>query len=400
MTARDDFNDMDELLQTFTSEGQELLDEVEPRLIELQEKTDVDGQVDGEVLNSIFRIFHTIKGSAGFLELNNLQEVTHEAETLLDYYRKGNLTPNPEQISLLLQTTDFIRTLLGNIEKYMHDKGFEIEKERMVKTLSSVISGKPLDTKPPAPRAAADAPPKAPAEPALKQEAPEPPPTNELTFTISSEMVEQYTREALDLIDGLEQTMLEIEKTPGNGELVDNAFRALHTLKGNSGLLGYADLERLSHKTENLFDHMRNGVIMPDMENIKMVLSIVDLIRSTVVGISNGEKGTVKGCDVLVGFIDDVINESLDRAEDERELQSSQADESVRLAPKPSISWRRLVESIEMTTSAEQTAAANSTATDRMTYSNFKTTPASRDRWCRSRGNGPTYIDTCRCQAC
>ncbi len=311
MTAKDDFNDMDELLQTFTSEGQELLDEVEPRLIELQEKTGADGQIDGEVLNSIFRIFHTIKGSAGFLELNNLQEVTHEAETLLDYYRKGNLTPNPEQISLLLQTTDFIRKLLGNIEKFMHDKGFEIETKRMVETLNAVKSGKsaasvvktaPVEKMSVTPQAAAVI---------------EPQVADDLGFTISADMVEQYTREALDIIDGLEQNILEMEKTPGNTELVDNAFRALHTLKGNSGLLGYAELERLSHKTENLFDHMRNGAILPDMENIKMVLSIIDLIRATVVGISNGESGAVKGCDVLVGFIEDVINESLARAEED-----------------------------------------------------------------------------------
>ncbi len=315
----EDSNDMEDLLRTFTSEGQELLDEVEPRLIELQECSEVSGGVNEEVLNSIFRIFHTIKGSAGFLELNSLQEVTHEAETLLDYYRKGRLNPTGEQIGLLLNTTDFIRKLLGNIEKYLHDRGFEPEAHQLKQDLARMT--KNGSGAPESPVAAATPQPDGPGAPPSADIVPETSPSQTesgggepedlLVFTISPEMVEQYTRESLDLLDSLEQVILEIEKAPEDTKLIDRAFRSLHTLKGNSGLLGYGDMEKLSHKTESLFSHLRSGAMHADLEITKMALSIVDYLRSTVNDICQGGTGSIRGCDVLIGFIEDVIAESI-----------------------------------------------------------------------------------------
>jgi chemotaxis protein histidine kinase CheA len=293
MSYRDEFNDTEELIHTFTTEGQELLDEVEPRLIELKDKTG-DGGIDAEVLNSIFRIFHTIKGSAGFLELNNLQEVTHEAETLLDHYRKGLLTPSAEQIGLLLSTTDFIRKLMGNIEKYLHDKGFEPEAHTLVEALARVSLEQKNEKE--QPREVQETPAEKTAQGASADSSPEDP----YQLVITSEMLAQYSQESLDLIDGLEQAVLDMENTPDDHELIDRAFRALHTLKGNSGLVGLADMERLSHRTESLFDYMRKGTIRPEMENIKMVLSIIDLLRSTVTDLAKGGDGKIRGCDVLV----------------------------------------------------------------------------------------------------
>ncbi len=83
-----DFHDNAELLKTFVAEGQDMLDEVEPQLIEFKEKTETESSIDEEALNSIFRMFHTIKGTAGFLELNNLQNVIHEAETIPDLFEQ------------------------------------------------------------------------------------------------------------------------------------------------------------------------------------------------------------------------------------------------------------------------------------------------------------------------
>ena len=70
-----------ELIQSFVSESQEMIDEVEPVLLGLQESED-DGSVSQhDSINAIFRLFHSIKGSAGFLKMENIAAVTHEAET-------------------------------------------------------------------------------------------------------------------------------------------------------------------------------------------------------------------------------------------------------------------------------------------------------------------------------
>ena len=140
MADKDAFDENVELLHSFTAEGMEMLDDVEPSLIELQLSVEESRQIDSEVLNSIFRLFRTMKGSAGFLKLNTLQSVTHEAETLLDLYRKRILQPDREQINLLFRACDFIRMLMKNIEKNLHDKGFESEAADLVKEFSKASS--------------------------------------------------------------------------------------------------------------------------------------------------------------------------------------------------------------------------------------------------------------------
>lgn len=138
-----------ELIHSFTAEGMEMIEDVEPSLIELQERTEESGQVDDETLNSIFRLFHTMKGSAGFLDLNTLQGVTHEAETLLDLYRKGVLCPDREHIDLLIKACDFIKMLLEHIEANLNDHGFETEAAELEEELSKACSTETIEDKHP-----------------------------------------------------------------------------------------------------------------------------------------------------------------------------------------------------------------------------------------------------------
>jgi two-component system, chemotaxis family, sensor kinase CheA len=70
-----------------------------------------------ELLNSIYRKIHTLKGSASFLSLAKLQEVTHNAETLLDYLREGKFSLNSEIIDVLLNSFDICSEIVGEIEK-------------------------------------------------------------------------------------------------------------------------------------------------------------------------------------------------------------------------------------------------------------------------------------------
>ena len=84
--------EMDDLLQDFLAEARDMLDDCDAKLIELEQRPD-----DHELLNTVFRGFHTIKGGAGFLDATSLVEVCHRAESLLDQLRSGarRLTPEP-----------------------------------------------------------------------------------------------------------------------------------------------------------------------------------------------------------------------------------------------------------------------------------------------------------------
>ncbi|MDR2391585.1 MAG: chemotaxis protein CheA [Planctomycetota bacterium] len=102
----------DELMQSFIMEASDLLDDIEPSLIEYSRLGTPEERM--EVVNRVFRHFHSIKGSAGFVCLDDISHITHEAETLLELYRRdaARIIPN-SAINLLCRTVDIIRAQLA-----------------------------------------------------------------------------------------------------------------------------------------------------------------------------------------------------------------------------------------------------------------------------------------------
>lgn len=98
---------MDAALETFLQEAEELLLEMEDSLLMLE-----DNPEDSEVINSVFRAMHTIKGSAGLFGFDEVVKFTHEAETVLDLARTGERDVDPVLISILLNCKDHTSKLL------------------------------------------------------------------------------------------------------------------------------------------------------------------------------------------------------------------------------------------------------------------------------------------------
>ncbi len=103
-----------EIVREFIAESNDHLEDVESKILLLEEKPD-----DLELINGIFRPIHSMKGSAGFLGLNEIASFSHELETLLDGARKGKTKITPDIISLLLESKDMFRKLIGNLSKEM-----------------------------------------------------------------------------------------------------------------------------------------------------------------------------------------------------------------------------------------------------------------------------------------
>jgi chemotaxis protein histidine kinase CheA len=97
-----------ELVQCFVADSREMIDDAEPYLIELQQSCESGAAVDEEALNTIFRLFHSVKGGAGFLQLDNVTKVTHEAETLLNLFRDGEITCDAGYADLVDSTSKWV----------------------------------------------------------------------------------------------------------------------------------------------------------------------------------------------------------------------------------------------------------------------------------------------------
>ncbi len=101
----------DENMADFLSESREHIANAEGTLLELEENPS-----DGELINTVFRAFHTIKGVAGFLHLDPIVRLAHSAEFLLDAARKETITLNSGSIDLILKSCDQMTRLIEAIE--------------------------------------------------------------------------------------------------------------------------------------------------------------------------------------------------------------------------------------------------------------------------------------------
>ncbi len=102
---------MDDLIVEFLTETNESLQELDTDLITLEQNPN-----DKNLISKIFRLMHTIKGTCGFLGLPRLETVAHRAENVMGRFRDGNLEVTPDYVSLILESLDRVRFLLGHIE--------------------------------------------------------------------------------------------------------------------------------------------------------------------------------------------------------------------------------------------------------------------------------------------
>ena len=86
--------------------------------------------------------------------------------------------------------------------------------------------------------------------------------------------------EANELLDNLEGYLLTLETEPENQEVISAVFRAMHTIKGSSGMFGFDEISKFTHKMENTFDMVRNGIVPVTPQLINLTLKARDHIRS------------------------------------------------------------------------------------------------------------------------
>lgn len=99
-----------ELLGEFVGESLEHLESADVHLLTLETEPTCE-----DALNAIFRAFHTIKGVAGFLELNQIRQLAHESENVLDQARKGNLVLEGQVIDLIFDSVDVLKRLISGV---------------------------------------------------------------------------------------------------------------------------------------------------------------------------------------------------------------------------------------------------------------------------------------------
>lgn len=128
-----DFAGMEELMQDFLTEGSDLLSDVDSKLIDLEKQPH-----DRDLLNIIFRGFHTIKGGAGFLNATELVALCHLTENLFDDLRNGELVLNADLMDAIFAATGEVRLMFDSLAQY---KQPEAAPPHLITKLQAALNG-------------------------------------------------------------------------------------------------------------------------------------------------------------------------------------------------------------------------------------------------------------------
>ena len=133
-------DDLQEILEDFLVEAFELIEQMDQDLVELESHPE-----DLELLNGIFRVAHTVKGSSSFLNFDILTKLTHHMEDVLNKARKGELKITPNIMDVVLQSVDMMKALLEAIRESGTDADSGIEIEEICGKFDVISSGKVIE---------------------------------------------------------------------------------------------------------------------------------------------------------------------------------------------------------------------------------------------------------------
>ncbi|HDQ4507051.1 TPA: chemotaxis protein CheA [Pseudomonas aeruginosa] len=205
------FDADEEILQDFLVEAGEILEQLSEQLVELESRPD-----DMDLLNAIFRGFHTVKGGAGFLQLNALVECCHIAENVFDILRKGERRVSSELMDVVLQALDTVNAMFDQVREQSEPTPATPELLAALARLAEPEGAEPAEP--------VQAPPAAvpPAEPAAPPEAP--------AQSASSDITDDEFEQLLDALQGDEapaSAVAEASAAPAGDEISDAEFEAL-----------------------------------------------------------------------------------------------------------------------------------------------------------------------------
>lgn len=288
------------LIAEFVVESQEGLANIEQQMLEIEAG---GSEVDGEMVNAVFRTMHTIKGTAGFLGLDRIGALAHGLEEVLNGMRNREIPTCSELVTSILNAADFMKGLIDTIET-SNDADISahvasLQRFRSTSEEEAVAEMAALEHELSAQRATS----------AESQQ---------------SDAMREFLIECYENLDRMDQDLLVLEQNPDAENVLRGIFRTMHTIKGGAGFLGMGLLEKLAHTAENLLSKLRDS-------QLTITSSIVTALFATVDKCREGLR-LVETVGSDVGFEPDYVIQQLIRSE--KECVSPSSSEKIKIIPK------------------------------------------------------------------
>ncbi len=232
----------EDLMNNFKEDVNELLANLDNSLMLLEKY-----KKDKDVISDIFRVLHSLKGSASMFGFNMIGNLSHQLEDLCQEIHDGNIEVTEDIFNLLLDASDILKKLLD--DPNLKDKTLHESYNQAIEKVQLFL-----------------------------EENKESGEEDELFSNTKFQQV--FMEEASDLINQLEEQLLQLEGDMKDKGLIDKIFRIMHTLKGNSNMFGYRYLGEITHDLENLYDDIRNNTLDLNREILEITLNCIDHFRS------------------------------------------------------------------------------------------------------------------------
>jgi two-component system chemotaxis sensor kinase CheA len=224
----------------FQKELSALLTKIEAQVIEVSEVS------DESLLNNIYSNVHKINESAAASGINTLAVLFTPIENYISEVRKSNSKLTKQDLTIILSTTSLGFTII--LDPGLKQAGVKQNFENLKKQILSNFAD-------------------------IKQK-------EDISSFSNSRFQEIFIDEAIDLINQLEEKLLQLESDQNDSTLIDNVFRIMHTLKGNSNMFGYKHLGEITHHLENIYDAIRSKKLEVNHTILEITLQCIDHFRN------------------------------------------------------------------------------------------------------------------------
>jgi chemosensory pili system protein ChpA (sensor histidine kinase/response regulator) len=272
----------EEVLSYFIPEIDEYLDTIGTLL----QRLETDGQ-DAEAIHHLFRVAHTLKGSAYTVGFQVIGDVAHPIETCMIAAREGRVRVTPGWMPRLRQAMQVIRSLLRRDANQAESLRRQVA--AILPALRELETGDDAAAKPGPPaeeslqaepaRPAGET--AAPGNAAASPESSDPVLSDDyLVPDLDAEVLSYFAPEAQEYLENLESLLLRLEKESRDPDIIHQLFRTAHTLKGSAYTVGFQSIGDLTHHIEDFMGAVREGRLSVRPGHTDQLLRAIDVIRT------------------------------------------------------------------------------------------------------------------------
>lgn len=274
----------DEVLSYFSPEAEEYLKTIQTLLQRLEADTN-----DPETIHQLYRVAHTLKGSAYTVGFQVVGDIAHPIEACMIAVREGHAAIAPHWITVIRHAVQTMRALMarevGSMARLQQEvpriKTFLRELEDGTSQASAEIPASHHPQAPPShevmpaatPVADSAAQPMGTSQPSVLAEA-------YLIPNLDAEVMSYFAPEAQEYLESLEADLLRVDKDAADPETIHQLFRTAHTLKGSAYTVGFQAIGDLTHHIEDFMGAVREGHLQLMPGHTDVLLRAIDVIRA------------------------------------------------------------------------------------------------------------------------